>query len=82
MVEGSAGHVGLPSSSPSGSALAGRTTERPSLMRRLGWRGTPGAFLQGMTWTDIFAIVNGAGLFFAVGLVTLVGFGTLLFRRW
>ena len=38
--------------------------------------------LVGMSWTDMLAIVNGAGLVFAVGLVTIVGFGTLLFRRW
>ncbi|HTB72226.1 MAG TPA: hypothetical protein VK762_03230 [Polyangiaceae bacterium] len=35
-----------------------------------------------MSWSDVLAVVNGAGLFAAVGIVTIVGFGTLLFRRW
>jgi len=38
--------------------------------------------LVGMSWADMLAIVNEAGLFAAVGVVTIVGFGTLLFRRW
>jgi hypothetical protein len=35
-----------------------------------------------MSWADLLAVVNGAGLFAAVGVVTIVGMATLLFRRW
>ncbi len=35
-----------------------------------------------MSWADLLAVVNGAGLFAAVGAVTIVGMATLLFRRW
>jgi hypothetical protein len=34
------------------------------------------------SWSDAVAVVNGAGLFAAVGVVTIVGMATLLFRRW
>jgi hypothetical protein len=35
-----------------------------------------------MSWADLRAVVNGAGLIAAVGVVTIVGMATLLFRRW
>jgi hypothetical protein len=38
--------------------------------------------LVAMSWADVLSVVNGAGLFAAVGVVIIVGFGTLLFRRW
>ena len=33
-------------------------------------------------WADVLAVVNGAGLFAAVGVVMIAGLATLLFRRW
>jgi hypothetical protein len=34
------------------------------------------------SWADVLAIVNEAGLIAAVGVVTIAGMATLLFRRW
>jgi hypothetical protein len=34
------------------------------------------------SWSDVLAVVNGAGLIAAVGVVTIAGLAVLLFRRW
>jgi hypothetical protein len=38
--------------------------------------------LDVMSWAEVLSVLNGAGLIAAVGIVTVAGMATLLFRRW
>lgn len=35
-----------------------------------------------MSWTDLLSVVNSAGLYAAVGVVTIASLATLVLRRW
>jgi hypothetical protein len=35
-----------------------------------------------MGWSEVLTVVNGAGLYAAVGIVVVTGVAKLLFRRW